>query len=403
MVQFIKWLRSRRKVLTIVLFLGFMYSVMLLIRGSDITDAIHSSSIANEERRNASTLYLASSSGIRRNNFTLKNILPDNLTVIEERPSIMKNGRANISKRFHGKDLANPAYTIAEWKVKARENNQFLQEILSQSYYHPDSKKIVSRYFLGGNSTFLQQHEPMKTQLKNNYDINKDLIVFVHIQKTGGMYLNERFRKNLKLDFPCNCKKLPCGCLNKHHRMWMYTSVFSGWPCGLHADWTQMHSCIPQLADKVDKEHRERRYFYMTQLRDPLDRYISEWKHQARGNHWEDSFYICAGGHAEWGQVRPCFLTDNWRGVSLDDFMKCKYNLATNQMARMLADLERSNCYEHFHEEKYKRQRALQWVSSAKENLRSMEYFGMMNQPEQSDKLFSKVYSLEFKSKSVES
>ncbi|WAR10876.1 H6S3B-like protein [Mya arenaria] len=308
---------------------------------------------------------------------------------------------AYSSKLVRENKIMNAAHTIAEWREEARENGEFLQEILSQNYYHSDSKKILSLFFLGGNSTFPQLQEPIETPLKNNYDIDKDLIVFLHIQKTGGMYLNERFRTNLKLDFPCNCKNVPCGCLNKHHRMWMYTSAFSGWTCGLHADWTQMHSCIPQLADKVDKEHRERRYFYMTQLRDPLDRYISEWNHQTRGGHWQDSFYMCAGKHTEWVNIRPCFLTDNWRGVSLDEFMKCKYNLATNRMARMLADLELSDCYKHFHEERYKSIRAPQWVSSAKANLRSMEYFGIMEEPEKSDKLFNKVYSLEFKSKSV--
>ncbi|WAR03265.1 ACT3-like protein [Mya arenaria] len=107
----------------------------------------------------------------------------------------------------------------------------------------------------------------------------------------------------------------------------------------------------------------------MTQQRDPLDRYIN------RGGHWEGTYLECAGEHAEWGDVLPCFHKDNWLSVLLEEFT----------VARMLADLQRSGCYTHWQEERYKRQRALQCVSSAMENLRSMEYFGIMDRPERSD------------------
>ena len=46
-----------------------------------------------------------------------------------------------------------------------------------------------------------------------------------------------------------------------------------------------------------------RRYFYISFLRDPVSRYLSEWRHVARGATWDGAELKCGG--VEWGQRLP--------------------------------------------------------------------------------------------------
>lgn len=58
---------------------------------------------------------------------------------------------------------------------------------------------------------------------------------------------------------------------------------------------------------------------------------------------------------------------ENWIGVSLDDFVDCESNLATNRQTRMLADLALVNCYNKTSMPLEERNRML--LASAKRNL----------------------------------
>lgn len=142
------------------------------------------------------------------------------------------------------------------------------------------------------------------------------------------------------------------------------------------------------------------RYFYFTQLREPFNRYLSEYFHQsAIGGHWQDALLGCGPGFSDWADIRPCFHTESWKGVKMDEFLACPHNLATNRMARMLADLNKSECYRNFLSRKAMLFRAVKWVESAKENLQLMEYFGLMEDEWGSDRLFSSVFKMTFNGK----
>merc|ERR1711963_188548 len=87
--------------------------------------------------------------------------------------------------------------------------------------------------------------------------------------------------------------------------------------------------------------------YWITNLRRPEDRYVSEWRHVVRGATWKDSHLKCNnitfGSECFYGR---CYIS-NWRNVSLKEFNACPYNLASNRQTRMLADLESNeiNCY----------------------------------------------------------
>ena len=48
----------------------------------------------------------------------------------------------------------------------------------------------------------------------------------------------------------------------------------------------QDYMCTKCL-DKYEKQHQERRYFFVTMLRDPVQRYLSEFNHVQRGATWK--------------------------------------------------------------------------------------------------------------------
>lgn len=69
-----------------------------------------------------------------------------------------------------------------------------------------------------------------------------------------------------------------------------------GWKCGLHADWTELNNCVDEamdetegIASSVGGGSIQRRYFYITILRNPVLRFLSEWRHVQRGATWKSS------------------------------------------------------------------------------------------------------------------
>lgn len=62
--------------------------------------------------------------------------------------------------------------------------------------------------------------------------------------------------------------------------MFFFLFVFS-----LHADFTELTGCVDQELDKNEGESARRRYFYITLLRSPIPRYLSEFRHVKRGLH----------------------------------------------------------------------------------------------------------------------
>ena len=56
----------------------------------------------------------------------------------------------------------------------------------------------------------------------------------------------------------------------------------NGWKCGLHPDWTELTGCVDNYLVGLEGGLIDRKYFYITFLRDSVDRYLSEWRHVKR-------------------------------------------------------------------------------------------------------------------------
>ena len=94
-----------------------------------------------------------------------------------------------------------------------------------------------------------------------NMDEDRDVFVFLHIQKVGGSTFGRHLVKNMKLSKPCVCYrgKKRCDCLNVKNHMWLFSRHSSGWRCGLHADWTELTSCVDEKLDQIENTKRNRR------------------------------------------------------------------------------------------------------------------------------------------------
>ncbi|XP_043966306.1 heparan-sulfate 6-O-sulfotransferase 3-B-like [Gambusia affinis] len=227
-----------------------------------------------------------------------------------------------------------------------------------------------------------------------------DVMVFLHIQKTGGTTFGRHLVKNIQLEQPCDCmagqRKCTCHRPGKAES-WLFSRFSTGWSCGLHADWTELTSCVPVVMNKKDKKNVEKNkksFYYITMLRDPVSRYLSEWKHVQRGATWKTALHMCDGRPPTQDELPACYSGEDWTGVPLTDFMNCPSNLANNRQVRMLADLSLVGCYNMSSMSELERGRVL--LASAKANLRNMAFFGLTEFQRKTQYLFERTFGLRF-------
>jgi len=83
----------------------------------------------------------------------------------------------------------------------------------------------------------------------------EDVIVFLHIQKTGGTTFGRHLVQNVRLEVPCDCRpgQKKCTCYRPNRQeTWLFSRFSTGWSCGLHADWTELTNCVPRVLNKKD-------------------------------------------------------------------------------------------------------------------------------------------------------
>ncbi|XP_073530348.1 heparan-sulfate 6-O-sulfotransferase 1 isoform X1 [Phyllobates terribilis] len=243
-----------------------------------------------------------------------------------------------------------------------------------------------------------------------------DVIVFLHIQKTGGTTFGRHLVQNVRLEVPCDCRpgQKKCTCYRPNRRdTWLFSRFSTGWSCGLHADWTELTSCVPGVLDKKETAMKNRsmgrdnpydcyprnccgtrKFYYITLLRDPVSRYLSEWRHVQRGATWKTSLHMCDGRTPTPEELPSCYEGTDWSGCTLQEFMECPYNLANNRQVRMLADLSLVGCYNMSFTPEKKRAQLL--LESAKKNLKDMSFFGLTEFQRKTQYLFERTFNLKF-------
>ena len=224
--------------------------------------------------------------------------------------------------------------------------------------------------------------------------------MFVHynLKQLGGTNLGRHLVHDLDLENPCECKRgrKRCKCVrpNSKAKLWLFSRYTTGWKCGLHADWTELTNCVENVMDESEKVIIKRRYFYITLLREPVSRFLSEFKHIQRGATWKNSLHFCAGRSPTPQELPPCYSGSKWTNVTLEKFMSCPFNLAINRQTRMLADLSLVGCYNRSFINSKDRDIIL--LESAKQNLKKMAFFGICEMQKISQYLFESTFKLHF-------
>ncbi|CAM4723212.1 unnamed protein product [Leuciscus chuanchicus] len=241
---------------------------------------------------------------------------------------------------------------------------------------------------------------PIK-DLERNIDFEikgEDVIVFLHIQKTGGTTFGRHLVQNVRLELPCDCRpgQKKCTCYRPNRKeTWLFSRFSTGWSCGLHADWTELTNCVPGVLNKKEsKSKKMRKFYYITLLRDPVSRYLSEWRHVQRGATWKTSLHMCDGRTPTPEELPSCYEGTDWSGCTLQQFMDCPYNLANNRQVRMLADLSLVGCYNLSTVPEKRRSQLL--LESAKKNLRDMAFYGLTEFQRKTQYLFERTFHLKF-------
>lgn len=101
-----------------------------------------------------------------------------------------------------------------------------------------------------------------QVSLHHEFNIDgDDVLVFLHIQKTGGTAFGKHLVRHMDLDRPCKCYRSQkrCDCRNANKQIWLFSRYSVGWPCGLHADWTELKNCVDTTLNEKEGRKRERK------------------------------------------------------------------------------------------------------------------------------------------------
>jgi len=253
--------------------------------------------------------------------------------VVERVRKLYSKGKHSSPKVYAAEVNASPVATIS------RDDSSITSYSLPSSPATIGSSRVTFNQAVGVEnvSPKLISYQEIHSRNSSFNLRGKDVMVFLHIQKTGGTTFGRHLVQDIDLDRPCECRKtkkkhrsrqyskqewedimgdldevddeedeqqpqqrnlsrqkrmLRCDCLrpNSHKKdgesQWLFSRHSTGWRCGLHADWTELNACVDSYFN-AEEGLKSRRYFYVTFLREPVGRYLSEWRHVQRGATWK--------------------------------------------------------------------------------------------------------------------
>lgn len=270
----------------------------------------------------------------------------------------------------------------------------------------PDVHKVVALgLILVTSATLYYLYSSKKlpgSSRRRHFNISgDDTLVFLHIQKTSGSHfldclmtakLNEK-----KLCTFTDKKVKRAKCLRpgaaSDRESWIVSERTLGWICGVHPSYSEMRSCLPSRLDSEWGSKPSRRLLYMTMIRHPVFRYLSEYLHVKRGASWSRR-RTCLGKEVTDEEMAPCYdgyyAGVRWTNSTIESFAFCDTNWANNRQTLALTDLERFGC---FNRSTWK-QNEVKMLNSAMSNLRDMAFFGLAEYQEESEALFKETFNI---------
>ncbi len=251
-----------------------------------------------------------------------------------------------------------------------------------------------------------------------------DTLVFLHIQKTGGTQFSTHLvtlkkhgvrlcvnPESDKHQRAAPTKKDYSYCprswrLHNSADPWLVSGKTVGWVCGVHAFYTEFKYCLEAGSSRAAARgvDTRRNFHYITLLRHPVLRYISEYLHVQRGAKWSNR-HECGGKEVTDAEMPPCYPGyydgEAWTNVSLVDFYSCTSNWANNRQTMMVADLESVGCFTQTAHPPETIQKTI--LESAKRNLaHRFPFFALTEYMNESVLLFERTFGMQFGQKLVQ-
>lgn len=131
-----------------------------------------------------------------------------------------------------------------------------------RSAVHVHRKLMTDSDVQNGRSEHLSSEQESSQESNFVYDPDNDVLVFLHMQKTSGSVFGRHLVHNA-VGFPASCRcvrrRKRCNCTDSDGFHWLFSRFSTGWVCGLHADWTELHACVPQTLNRLERVRRNRR------------------------------------------------------------------------------------------------------------------------------------------------
>jgi heparan sulfate 6-O-sulfotransferase HS6ST1 len=251
--------------------------------------------------------------------------------------------------------------------------------------------------------------------IEKDFNFGEDTFAQIHIQKTGGTAFENHLLNDLQI--LRNGKKWESACTTnlKEKRKVCKYAVFKKHlirdrytcrNCDIHADFTELHNCIMQdfknrisynpiikmVGNEIGIPH------FITFLREPIHRYVSEYEHIKRGAVWSKSVRACINQPI---YSNKCYSGKSWnKTLTWKNYLDCEYNQANNRQVRMLANYNILGCNvlkcltkssKCSIRQKYINQQKL--LLSAKRTLIDIDFFGLVEYQKLSEYLFIKTFS----------
>ena len=302
---------------------------------------------------------------------------------------------------------------------------------------------------LAGSSHSSKVKRSEDTSLQVNYEVpfdphGNDSMVYLHVQKTGGsaflehmvtlqMAVFQRVGSELVRRAPLRLCKMgefkwkrgggfihknetleihlewcPRDMFNRRGETWLISEKTTGWMCGVHALYVDFVRCLRNVTEynksaKLKNNYpfvsTNRTFHYVTLLRHPVLRYLSEYLQTTRGACWPAHDRVCDGEKVK--TKRPPFCADcKIKQIyitpqeSLREYLDCEVIWRKNRLTLALADSELVTCWNRTQHTSEERDTLL--LESAKQNLLKFAFFGILEFQEESGWLFEKTFGMEF-------
>ena len=279
------------------------------------------------------------------------------------------------------------------------------------------------------NSIYTGPEDPFQILLDKFNFTGNDVIIHVHIQKTGGTTFGKHLAENLghcrkvkkdSLHYQrMNCDRGYKGATNQtgsvtKYDSWLFSRYSPKWMCGLHQGVAGMDGCVHERLVELLPDFRvdaKLNLHWITNIREPVARFLSEWKHVQRGAIWNsinqnfannEATMQCGGDEYETKFINKCYPNKkNWSGVTLSNFLSCPFNLAFNRQTRMLSNLQDIGCHPavypvDFTDDQFKNTMDTMLASAKLNMLHKFRYFQINEEQRLSQFLFEKTFGVEF-------